>query len=231
MIRSTCPVIVETVRAQYPELIPYLAPIATPIAAEARYLRLMYGPGSEVVYAGVCLTEGGADVDAAITLDDLATLLQRRGVRVDQQAPYFSRVPEERRRHWSTAGGLPLELLTEESQASRRFRKVRGLGSLEGIARAVAVDRIELGFVDILPCEGCLDHPLLGPREELLRRREIVGATEPTRSLQPVVDDAVAQGVRIGESFLVLGPEDQAGAEPGGGTMGQIGPARHRQSR
>src|SRR5438309_7696053 len=150
MSRRTCPVIVETVRAQYPELIPYLAPIATPIAAEARYLRRMYGPGSEVVYAGVCLTEGGADVDAAITLDDLATLLQRRGVRVDQQAPYFSRVPEERRRHWSTAGGLQLELLNEETQDSRRLRKVRGLGSLEGIARAVAVDRSERGFVDIL---------------------------------------------------------------------------------
>src|SRR3989475_9439239 len=83
----------------------------------------------------------------------------------------------------------------------------------EGIARAVAVDRIELGFVDILPCEGCLDHPLLGPREELFRRREIVGATEPTRSLQPVVDDAVAQGVQVGESFVVQLPERRPGAE------------------
>src|SRR5439155_1184813 len=206
VIRSTCPVIVETVRAQYPELIPYLAPIATPIAAEARYLKGMYGAGTQVVYAGVCITEGGPDVEAAITLDELSTLLERRGVRIDQQAPYFSRLPEERRRHWSTAGGLPLELLREESHASRRFRKVRGLGALEGIARAVAVDRIELGFVDILPCEGCLDHPLLGPKDELFRRREIVGATEPTRALEPVVDDAVAQGVQVGESFPVLVP-------------------------
>jgi len=223
MIRSTCPVIVETVRAQYPELIPYLAPIATPIAAEARYLRRMYGPGSEVVYAGVCLTEGGADVDAAITLDDLATLLQRRGVRVDQQAPYFSRVPEERRRHWSTAGGLPLELLTEETQASRRFRKVRGLGSLEGIARAVAVDRIELGFVDILPCEGCLDHPLLGPREELFRRREIVGATEPTRSRLPVVDEELAGAVQVGAAFPVHATGQRPSSEQAETILGQIG--------
>ncbi len=52
MIRSTCPVIVETVRTKYPELIPYLAPVATPIAAEARYLKQMYGPGTSVVYAG-----------------------------------------------------------------------------------------------------------------------------------------------------------------------------------
>src|SRR5438046_6746451 len=39
MIRSTCPVVVQTVRQQYPELIPYFAPVATPVAAEARYLK------------------------------------------------------------------------------------------------------------------------------------------------------------------------------------------------
>src|SRR6059036_3282594 len=203
MIRSTCPVIVETVRVQYPELIPYLAPVATPIAAEARYLKQLYGTETPVVYTGVCITEGGPDVDAAITFDDLAGLLERRGVTVHDQASYFSRVPEERRRHWSTAGGLPLEVLMEETHASRRFRKVRGLGALEAIAHAVAVDHIDLGFVDILPCEGCLDHPLLGPRDELFRRREIVGATEPARSRAPVVEEAVARGVQIAEAFPI----------------------------
>jgi len=203
MIRSTCPVIVETVRTQYPELIPYLAPVATPIAAEARYLKRVYGAGTPLVYTGVCITEGGPDVDAAITFDELVALLGRRGVAVDQQEPYFTRVPEERRRHWSTAGGLPLEVLLEETQASRRFRKVRGLGALEAIARAVAVDRIDLGFVDILPCEGCLDHPLLGPREELFRRRVIVGATEPARARGPVVDEQLAGQVRVGEAFPI----------------------------
>jgi len=64
---------VETVRTQYPELIPYLAPVATPIAAEARYLKQLYGAGTPVVYAGVCLTEGGPDVDAAITFEELDT--------------------------------------------------------------------------------------------------------------------------------------------------------------
>src|SRR5207245_3686146 len=33
----------------------------------------------------------------------------------------------------------------EETHASRRFRKVRGMGQLEAIARAVAVDHIDLG--------------------------------------------------------------------------------------
>src|SRR5438128_171675 len=223
MIRSTCPVIVETVRTQYPELMPYLASVATPIAAEARYLKQLYGAGTPVVYAGVCLTEGGPDVDAAVTFDELADMFRRSGIGVAAQDEYFTRVPEERRRHLSMAGGLPLEVLLEETQASRRFRKVRGMGGLGAIARAVAVDRLDLGFVDILPCEGCLDHPLLGPRDELFRRREIVGATEPTRSLQPVVDDAVAQGVQVGESFPVLVPGRRPGAEQVESILEQIG--------
>ncbi|MGH7538599.1 MAG: [Fe-Fe] hydrogenase large subunit C-terminal domain-containing protein, partial [Gemmatimonadales bacterium] len=140
MIRSTCPVIVNMVRERYPELVPYLAPVATPVAAEARYLRETYGAATPVVYAGVCLSDGVGDVDAVITFDELAQLFQRREVRVERQAPYFTRIPEERRRHFSTAGGLPLEVLLEERQASRRFRKVRGLASLESIAHAVAVD-------------------------------------------------------------------------------------------
>src|SRR6266702_1745579 len=148
VIRSTCPVIVATIRNHYPELIPYLAPVATPIAAEARYLKAMYGEEIPIVYAGVCLTEGGEDVDAAITLAELDGIFKKRGVRVEDQPLFFSRIPEERRRYWSTAGGLPLELLKEERQSSRRFRKLRGLGALEGIARAVGVDRIALGFVD-----------------------------------------------------------------------------------
>src|SRR5213078_1708205 len=223
MIRSTCPVIVETVRTQYPELIPYLAPVATPIAAEARYLKQLYGAGTPVVYAGVCLTEGGPDVDAAVTFDELADMFRGRGIVVAAQDEYFTRVPEERRRHLSMAGGLPLEVLLEETQASRRFRKVRGLGGLGAIARAVAVDRLDLGFVDILPCEGCLDHPLLGPKDELFRRREIVGATEPTRALEPVVDEGLAQGVQVGEAFFVRAPAHEAQAEQAEAILEQIG--------
>jgi len=225
MIRSTCPVIVETVRTQYPELVPYLAPVATPIAAEARYLKQLYGPRAPVVYAGVCLTEGGEDVDAAITFSDLKQLLERRGVRIEDQPTYFSRVPEERRRHWSTAGGLPLDVLMAERQASRRFRKLRGLTHLEALARAVAVDRIDLGFVDILPCEGCLDHPLIGPREELFWRREIVGATEPARARAPVVDATVSESVRVGAVFPLHRNGKAAPAEAVEPILAQIGVA------
>src|SRR5256886_17661772 len=120
MIRSTCPVIVVTVRTQYPELIPYLAPVATAIAAEARYLKQLHGVGTPIVYAGVCLTEGGPDVDAAITFEELEGMFQRSGIVVADQAEYFTRVPEERRRHLGMAGGVPIGGQVGEAPARRR---------------------------------------------------------------------------------------------------------------
>ncbi|NIR03190.1 MAG: diguanylate cyclase [Gemmatimonadales bacterium] len=199
MIRSTCPVVVERIRHGFPELVPYLAPVKTPLAAEAAYLRRLYGPEVGIVYAGVCNAEANGDVDAIITFDELAGLLKVRGVDVTQQPRHFHRVPEVRQRHLSTAGGLPLPVLALEPQTSRRFRKVRGMRALDVIARAVAVDQLDLGFVDLLPCEGCLDHPLMGPREELYRRRRLAQEAEPPRSPTPVVDPAVP--VKVGAAF------------------------------
>jgi diguanylate cyclase (GGDEF)-like protein len=181
----------------------------------------MYGEDTPIVYTGVCLTEGGADVDAAITLAELEAIFKKRGISVQDQPLFYSRIPEERRRYWSTAGGLPIELIKEERQSSRRFRKVRGLGALEGIARAVAVDRIDLGFVDILPCEGCLDHPLLGPKEELFRRRAIVGATEPPRAPGPVLVDGIE--IKVGAAFEIEANGKQAPQELVDEIIDQIG--------
>ncbi|HJR34223.1 MAG TPA: diguanylate cyclase [Gemmatimonadales bacterium] len=194
LIRSTDPVVVETVRTRYPELVPYLAPVTLPAVAEARYLRSLYRTELRIVYAGICPPGESADLDAAITFGDLEQLFRIRGVSPLAMPTWFERVPEERRRHLSAAGGMPLALL-EESNSSRRFRKLRGLDALPALARAVVVDRMDLGFVDILSTEGALDHPLSGPHEELYWRRELVASTEPPRSRFPVVDAAVVASV------------------------------------
>ncbi len=191
MIRSTDPVVVEAIRRDYPELVPYLAPVTLPALAEARYLRAQWGEGLEVVYAGVCPPAGRGELDSAITFQDLEQLFRLRGVSPLAQPPHYARVPAEHRRHVSLAGGMPLSLLDEARHSSKRFRKLRGLAELRGLSRAVVIDRLDLGFVDLLSHEGWLDHPLSGPREELFWRRSVVENSEPPRSRQPVVDDAV----------------------------------------
>ncbi len=83
------------------------------------------------------------------------------------------------------------------------------------------MDRIDLGFVDILPCEGCLDHPLLGPKEELFRRRAIVGATEPPRALGPVLPEGI--DIEVGASFKIEANGKQPAQELVDEIIDQIG--------
>jgi diguanylate cyclase (GGDEF)-like protein len=221
LIRSTDPVVVETVRAQYPELLPYLAPVTLPAVAEARYLRAQHGEGLKIACAGVCPPVNSPDLDAAITFGDLEQLFRIRGVSVLSQPTFFQRVPEERRRHLSAAGGMPLVLLEEASYSSRRFRKIRGLDALPAVARAVAVDRLDLGFVDILSTEGLVDHPLSGPAEELFWRRELLAAVEPPRSRHPVVDGTVVASV--GAVFAIKPRRPVPDPEAVAGILEQIG--------
>ena len=195
VIRSTDPVVVDAIRNGYPELIPYLAPVATPPVAEARYLRSLYHEGIKVVYAGLSASAGAPELDAWITFEDLQELLRLRGVTTAAQPTVFARLPQERRRHISAAGGMPLKLLEELHQSSKRFQKLRGLSTLPALARAILVDKLALGFVDILASEGTLDHPLSGPREQLYWRRSVVQSTEPPRSLSPVVEPGVVASV------------------------------------
>jgi len=222
MIRSTDPLVVETIRTAYPELVPYLAPVTIPAVAEARYLRAMYGRQLEIVYAGVCPPAGQPEVDAAIIFRDLEQLFKLRGVNPLVQPDFFVRVPEERRRFLSAAGGMALAILEEVRHSSRRFKKLRGLGDLAALARAVTVDRIDLGFVDILSYEGSLDHPLSGPHEELYWRRALVESTEPPRSRYPVVDSAVVAS--YGATFQIQPRRLDADPELVESVLAEIGP-------
>ncbi|MFW6089706.1 MAG: diguanylate cyclase [Gemmatimonadota bacterium] len=199
-IRSTSPIVVNYCRTKLPELLPFLAPVATPAVATARYVRALderiaeelgrKPKPIEIVYAGVGAPGVNGDedaVDVCISLEELEALLEETGRPIDQPLT-LSRIPPERRRHLSTAGGLPLAMLEEQRQDSRRFRKERGLASLPAVARAVIGEETPLGFVDVLPFEGNLGHPAYGPPEDLYWRQMIADLVEPSRAKDPVVE-------------------------------------------
>lgn len=210
-IRSTSPVVVEYCRRRYPELLSHLVPVASPVVAAARYLRAVSPGRVAIIYCGAAspgeLPEVHEVIDAAITFDELAQLLRERGARPEEQPPYLTHVTVERRRHISAAGGLPLPLLESERMSSRRFRKVRGLENVAALAEAVRNatpgTRNEggmaegLGFVDLMPYDGEVDHPAMGPKTQLFWRRAIAQLAEPSRSPLPVLDNSIDVDLRV----------------------------------
>lgn len=187
-IRSTSPIVVDYVRAKYPELVPYLAPVVTPTIALARFLRHAF-VDSPIVYAGVHSAgpQGADEVDASLSLAELGHLLEERDATPTDQPQTLNVVPPETRRYLSAPGGLPRAMLDEQRLSSRGLMKLRGLHSLEAVAWAIKEGK-DLGFIDILPFEGALDHPALGPHDQLFWRRGIVELAERNRALQPVIE-------------------------------------------
>jgi diguanylate cyclase (GGDEF)-like protein len=196
-IRSTSPIVVEYVKRKYPELLPYLAPVVTPAVAQARYLQRIHGRGVKIVYSGIgnfgAPEEDERPIAASITFAELEALLSERGALPAEQPQQLERDILGRQRHLSTAGGLPLPVLEEERALSLRFRKVRGLTEVPAIAEAISRSRgaAQLGFIDLLPYERDLDHPVMGPKAQLYLRREIAAGAEPPRSPEPVIDTGV----------------------------------------
>ncbi|MDX1576946.1 MAG: diguanylate cyclase [Gemmatimonadota bacterium] len=188
-IRSTSPLVVEYCRARHPELLPFLAPIVPPALALARYLRHT-GEERALVYAGLDDPEvnGERHFAAVVSFAELAAFLEERDVDPRKQPLLLQTMPPERRRFLSAAGGLPLAMLDEERASSRHFRKLRGLHYLGAISRLVSEDELDLGFVDILPFDGALDHPALGPADQLYWRRGLMELAEPEPADMPVID-------------------------------------------
>jgi diguanylate cyclase (GGDEF)-like protein len=193
-IRSTSPIVVDYCRLKLPELLPFLAPIVTPAVALARYLEQTEPPGTRIVYAGVGTpgSNGTAtEVDTCISFSELDRLLLEAGAPPVDQPLVLTRLPTERRRYLSLAGGMPRELLQDERLSSRRFHRHRGLDSLDSLARAVIGEETGFGFHDVLPFEGTLGHPAYGPDEDLYWRKEIADLAEPQRSEVPVITGEV----------------------------------------
>lgn len=191
-IRSTHPLVVEFCRARQPELLPYLAPVATPAMAVARYLKLLHRREEgdlKLVYAGLDASspEGHEEYDAVLSLPELGRLFVRAEAKPTSQPLLLQTVPPTRERYLSTPGGLPLPMLDQERASSRHFRKLRGLHTLAGLSRLLREGGSHLGFIDILPFEGPLDHPVLGSRDQLYWRRQLMELAEPPRADEPVV--------------------------------------------
>lgn len=93
IITTSCPAINYLVEKHYPMLIPYLAPIVSPMIAHGRMIKKMMGKDTKVVFIGPCVAkkmEAEADpvtmgaVDAVIEFNELETWLEEEGINPEQ---------------------------------------------------------------------------------------------------------------------------------------------------
>lgn len=88
-IATSCPTLVRYVETYHPYLIPSLIPVVSPMIAEARVMRRLYGSAVRVVFVGPCVAKKneGADevlageVDAVLTYRELRRFWEEEGLK------------------------------------------------------------------------------------------------------------------------------------------------------
>lgn len=158
-ISSNCPVIVQLIEKQYPDLIPNMAPVLSMMQAHAKYLKQKY-PDAEVVSISPCISglaemrETENYVDYVITFSELRSWMKSENITVDgADAPNDIRLS----RMTAAFGGLTRALLPLEGQ---RCIPAYGLENCKKLLSELKTEKYKDCFLDLSACpNGCIGGP------------------------------------------------------------------------
>jgi len=170
VISSSCPVVVNLLERYYPDLLPNLAPIVSPMIAHGRWLRATYGEDAFVVFVGPCIAkkeeirrESVADaVDAAITFAELEEWMAEEGVALMPFKAAPEAVDRVNARLFPVEGGLVGTADMDTDILTSHVVTTSGLEACEDVLRGIRSGRLSACMVELMACEGgCINGPAM----------------------------------------------------------------------
>ncbi len=181
-IATTCPAIVCYVEKYHPELVPFLAPVVSPMVAVARALHRLHGPALRTVFIGPCLAkrrEAGSDrlqgeVDLAITFGELRALLDQAGI---AEAPPADFAPPRAGLGaiFPVKRGLLQAAELGEDLVANEVVSAGGRAAFAEAIREFTADKLGVRLLEVLCCDGCIMGAGMTTKESRLNRRLQVG--------------------------------------------------------
>jgi signal transduction histidine kinase/iron only hydrogenase large subunit-like protein len=171
IITTPCPALVSFVEKHIPGILPYLAPIVSPMVALGRLIKQRLNPSAKVVFIGPCLAKKVEacdpcledEIDAVLTFPEFTDWLAEATVELaslpesDFDGPYPSVG-----RIFPVPGGL---LRTSDMQADVLENDVvvtEGVERIAELLRQIDQKHVDAQFFDLLFCEGCINGPFAG---------------------------------------------------------------------
>ncbi len=179
VIRSTCPATTTWIEKYYPNLKEHLAPIITPMDAQGRLVKNLYGDDVAVVYATSCIAAkkeaaSGNSVDVVLTFKELKELLKARVASLGDKMIATRTAKPEIRRRYSVPGGFPRPTIAQYNMLDPALMVVRGVKNLDSLADAISTGEVKAKFIDVLTCDGCVDGPGMDTRFGIHVRKNIL---------------------------------------------------------
>jgi PAS domain S-box-containing protein len=169
IISTPCPAIVNLVEVKYPQLIPRLVPVVSPMVAAGRMIKKEH-VGAYTVFIGPCVAKKSemfdypvADaIDAVLTFIELRTLLEEMPTLwADLPDMPFDRKEAYLGRLYPISGGLLRSAALSADIADNEILVIEGKDNCMDFLEALSSERDCPEFVDMLFCEGCINGPMM----------------------------------------------------------------------
>ena len=171
VIISTCCHSVNTlVEKYYPEVLPYLATVLSPMQAHCQKIK-QENPGAKTVFIGPCISKKAEAeaypgyVDCVLTFEELSDWLKQEGVSIEQGEDHLE---ESRARLFPTSGGILRTMNCDSDEYT--YLVVDGIDNCIAALDDIKEGRLKKCFIEMSICAGsCVG----GPAMERERRRPV----------------------------------------------------------
>lgn len=176
-IGTSCPALVNYVAKYHPGLLPFLAPIVSPMVAEARALKALHGEALRIVFIGPCIAKKSeaadpdisGEVDEALTFAELRELFARRRLAVEHAVPaeFDPPFPGEGMLYPVSRGSLQAARFDQDIIAGQVLAADGRRNFVEALKE---IRFLEAHLLEILCCNGCIMGPGMTSQAPLFRR-------------------------------------------------------------
>ena len=161
LISSCCHSVNLLIQKYFPQALPYLADVISPMQAHSLDIRRRM-PNAHVVFIGPCLSKKDeADhyagyVDQVMTFEELTRMLEEAGIQLEQS---IDRNPQSRTRLYPTSGGI---LRTMQKVPGYQYISVDGVENCMAALHDLEQGGLDHCFIEMSACAGsCIGGPVM----------------------------------------------------------------------
>ncbi|MGD8780340.1 MAG: [Fe-Fe] hydrogenase large subunit C-terminal domain-containing protein [Ignavibacteria bacterium] len=183
IISSPCPAIYNYIEKYFPNLVPDLAEVVSPMIAMGRYLKENMGNDFQVVFIGPCVAKKFEyidpfvedAIDAVLTFVELKELFRQNQIILDELGDSDFDPPHANLgKSFPLTGGLLKTADIPDDVLAKNVIVVDGSKKVQEIIKDIANNKIHSKFIDILFCEGCINGPAIDSDLNYYSKREKV---------------------------------------------------------
>ena len=224
IITTCCPSVNDLIEKYYPQLIPWLAPVVSPMVAHGMMIKKQMGD-VKVVFLGPCIAKKreAQDVrhegyiDAVLNFNDINLWLQEEDIVIEdcEDMPFVHMDPRVNRLYPVTNGVVNSVLATEKQVDHYRKFYVHGEKNCMDLCRSMIRGEITGCFIEMNMCSGgCIKGPTVN--DETISRFKVKLDMEETIQRDPVPKTEtgpVLEAISLKKIFLDRSPKDPVPTE------------------